>query len=517
MKNAMGEYMPPASAPVPILVVVPDSRNPASWQRQLVDRLCACSLCETFVSDIGMSDVRRAGPARSGGSAESPGACQFKAIIDLTGRLNAGRHGQAVEGIWRLCDGHGVVLGDHRHGLETIAAGVGIQLHLVAGTDEATTLIDSAAAYAEPGEHVPLERLCGFAQTLLLSAVREISVLGALEPRRAWEPDGVHPTSASQLVWKARGVGNRIRKLLKGFMVIDEWMVGVVDMRLSEALRARELPVRWIGNGGPSRYWADPFGVPGCQDEIYCEEFDLRQNIGRIVKLKLDGYVVPERPQEVDLGLPGHLSFPYLFRHDGALYCVAESGQSRRCVLNRLDESGRWQQVVELLNNVEIADPTIFRHGDYFWLAYTDVAMGAFDNLCLCYASDLLGPWHAHPQNPVKFDHCSSRSAGSVTRDGDQLLRVAQVCRSGYGQAVAVNRILHCTPEFYREEVIHVVGPGNDRMNPNGLHTISEWGDRILVDGKRYVINHWVLRRRIASRIDRAYRAFALSRARAQG
>jgi hypothetical protein len=312
-------------------------------------------------------------------------------------------------------------------------------------------------------------------------------------------------------------VGNRILKLLKGFLLVDQWAVGVVDMRFTEALRARQLPIRWIGKCKSSRYWADPFGVPGCQDEIYCEEFDYRQNIGRIVKLKLNGYVVPERPEEVDLGLPGHLSFPYLFRHAGALFCVAESGQSRRCVLNRLDESGCWQQVAELLNNIEVADPTIFRHGDYFWLAYTDVSMGAFDNLCLCYATDLLGPWHAHPQNPVKFDHCSYRAAGSMIRDGDRLLRVAQVCRSGYGQAVAVNRILHCTPEFFREEVIHVVGPGHDRTNPHGLHTMTEWGDRILVDGKRKVINHWVVWRRIASRVARAYRNFALSRARAQG
>jgi hypothetical protein len=45
---------------------------------------------------------------------------------------------------------------------------------------------------------------------------------------------------------------------------------------------------------------------------------------------------------------------------------------------------------------------------------------------------------------------------------------------------------------------------------------MTEWGDRILVDGKRKVINHWVLWRRIASRIARAYRNFTLSKARAR-
>ncbi|QEZ44082.1 glycoside hydrolase family 43 protein [Cupriavidus oxalaticus] len=512
MKNARGECKPTGNVAVRILIVL-DTRDAASWQMQLVDRLCASGLCETFTADVGMADVRRAGPP--GGPAEFPGARRFTAIVDLTGRLDARQHDEPAEGVWRLCDGRGVVLGDRLHGLETVAAGVGIQLHLVACTRGTTTLVDSAAAYAEPGARVSLERLCGYARALLLSAVREVAVLGALDRRRAWKPDGSYPTPMSRLIWKARGVGNRILKLLRGALVVEQWMVGVIDMRFTEALRSQHLPIRWIGKRDSSHCWADPFGVPGCQDEIYCEEFDFRKNIGRIVKLKLNEGVVPERSQDVELGLQGHLSYPYLFRHAGALYCVAESGQSRRCVLNRLDECGRWKQVVELVDNIEVADPTIFRHGGYFWLAYTDVSMGAFDNLCLCYATDLLGPWHAHPQNPVKFDHGSSRSAGSVIKDGDQLLRVAQVCKSRYGQAVAVNRILHCTPEFYREEVTQIIGPGRDRTNPHGLHTMSEWGDRVLVDGKRNVINHWVVWRRIATRVARVYRKSALFKARA--
>lgn len=279
-------------------------------------------------------------------------------------------------------------------------------------------------------------------------------------------------------------------------------MVGIVDMRLTEAMCAQQLPIRWLGKRKGNRYLADPFGVPGSEDEIYCEEFDLKGNVGRIVKMKLNRSAKLDPPEHVDLGLTGHLSYPYLFPHEGALYCVAESAQHRRCVLNRLDEFGQWAQVAVLLDDTEVADPTIFRHQGYFWLAYTDVSLGAFDNLCLCYASDLLGPWHPHPQNPVKIDHQSSRPAGAVVKDGDQLLRVAQVCRSGYGQAIAVSRILHCSPQLYREEVIRTVSPERDPLNPHGLHTMSAWGDRTLVDGKHSVINYWVLRRRVGARIS---------------
>ncbi|WP_444634295.1 glucosamine inositolphosphorylceramide transferase family protein [Cupriavidus oxalaticus] len=489
------------AAVLPLIVFVLKSRDPASWEHELVNRIQASGICETLVWQPEPSNGSGTRPTRPGRADPAARLREVTAIVDLTGRLGAHCQGHAVEGVWRICDRRGVVLGEEHHGLETIAAGVGIHLHLVASKSSGTTLIDKAGAFACPGECVSVQRLCSYAATLLLSAVREIAALGTLEPRPAWKPDGKRASLLQRMMWKLRELGHRLLRLLKGCLLVDYWMVGIVDMRLTEAMRSQHLPIRWIGKRKGSRYWADPFGVPGSKDEIYCEEFDLKRNVGRIVRLKLDGSVEPDPPEHVDLGLAGHLSYPYLFPHEGALYCVAESAQSRRCVLNRLDEGGRWAQVAVLLDDAEVADPTIFRHQGYFWLAYTDVSLGAFDNLCLRYASDLLGPWHAHPQNPVKFDHQSSRSAGAVVKDGDQLLRVAQVCKSGYGQAIAVNRILHCTPHLYREEVIRIVSPERDRLNPRGIHTMSAWGDRTLVDGKHSVINYWVLRRRIMSRI----------------
>ncbi|MBP0620856.1 glucosamine inositolphosphorylceramide transferase family protein [Cupriavidus consociatus] len=494
----------PGVAVLPVLAFVLTSGHGTSWEHEFVNRLRASGICEAVVWELEPGHDHCTGSARPSCDEAAPKVRDITAIVDLTGRLGTDCEGDAVVDVWRICDRRGVVLGEKHHGLETIAAGVGIQLHLVARTPSGTTLIDKAGAFACPGERVSMQRLCGYAATLLLSAVREIAVLGALEPRPAWKPEGKRATSLQRMKWKVLELGNRLLRWLKGGLLIDYWMVGIVDMRLTEAMRAPHLPIRWVGKRRGTRYWADPFGMPGSKDEIYCEEFDLKRNVGRIVRLKLNGSADPDPPAPVDLGLAGHVSYPYLFSHEGALYCVAESAQCRRCVLNRLDECGQWAQVAVLLDNTEVADPTIFRHHGYFWLAYTDVSLGAFDNLCLCYASDLLGPWHGHPQNPVKIDHQSSRPAGAVVKDGNQLLRVAQVCKSGYGQAIAVNRILHCTPHLYREEVIRTVSAERDQLNPRGLHTMSAWGDRTLVDGKHSVINFWVLQRRIGARILRA-------------
>jgi hypothetical protein len=496
----------PETAARESLVIMVTTTEPAGWERLVVQRLQASGTCRVVERALGAMNALE----ETSGTADRAMALQaggpVTAIVDLTGRLDTGWSRHAAEGVWRLCDARGLAPGDPHHGLETHASGAGIRLHLVAWTPSHAVMVDTASGYAEPCEKVRPERLAVMGASLLDGALREIRALGGLSGRQAWTGCHGRVPAWRRLLWRLRALGSHAIIQLKGFVLVEEWMVGIVEMAFADAVRAQRLPVRWLGTRMPSYCWADPFGVPGSPDEIYCEEVDLRQNIGRIVRLKLDAHEAPSSAGQVDLGLPGHLSFPYLFRHDGALYCVAESSQSRRCVLNRQEEGGRWQQVAVLLEDVAAVDPTIFEHEGRFWLLYTDVAMGQFDNVCLCYADNLLGPWQPHPQNPVKFDHGSARAAGSVMREADGLLRVTQVCKTGYGQAIAVNRIVHCTPEFYREETVGVISPAGDRVNPHGLHTLSAWGGRVVVDGKRHGFNGGVLWHRIVSRAARALR-----------
>ncbi|WP_239477789.1 glucosamine inositolphosphorylceramide transferase family protein [Cupriavidus oxalaticus] len=510
----MSGQFPEAAAPQGLVIVVAVTANePAGWEASVIQRLRASGTSRIVVR---APDAMRL-PGKAGGASGGVPAQQEQqeqqacgpvtAIVDLTGELDTGWCGHAVEGVWRLCDGRGLPPGDPYHGLETHANGAGIVLELVAWKDAGVFLVDTARGYAEPCEKIPRERLAVMGASLLDGALREIRALGGLAGRAAWQGKRrARPAAWQRLLWRTRALAAHAAIQLKGFLLVEHWMIGLVDMTFAEAVRAQQLPVRWLGTRTSSHCWADPFGVPGRPDEIYCEEVDLREGLGRIVRLKLGAHDVPTGAGQVDLGLPGHLSFPYLFRHDGALYCVAESSQSRRCVLNRQDEAGGWQQVAVLLEDVAAVDPTIFEHDGRFWLLYTDVAMGQFDNVCLCHADNLLGPWQPHAQNPVRFDNMSARAAGSVVRDAGQLLRVAQVCKSGYGQAIAVNRIVHCTPEFYREETVGCVMPDGDRLNPDGLHTLSDWGDRVVVDGKRHLFDAGLLWHRILTRAGRALR-----------
>jgi hypothetical protein len=151
-----------------------------------------------------------------------------------------------------------------------------------------------------------------------------------------------------------------------------------------------------------------------------------------------------------------------------------------------------------------MADPTLFRKDGLYWIAYTDTDIGLHDNLCLLFAEQLQGPWRRHPGNPVKLDIRSSRPAGPVFQAGDGWFRPAQDCAADYGAALAINRIVELSTTRFREELVTVLRPDPRGAYPHGLHTLSVWGDRLLIDGKRWQRGPQLLVDKIRRRLLRA-------------
>jgi hypothetical protein len=284
----------------------------------------------------------------------------------------------------------------------------------------------------------------------------------------------------------------------------ESWMIGVIDDPIDQLITKSEEPtITWQGQRETHRYLADPFGWPGDVSRIYCEEFQYDRGVGTILELALSrGHIIAEN--KVAFPTVGHLSYPFLFRHGAHVYCLPEAGAFRRCVLYVESAHGRaWQPHAVLLESTAAADPTIFEWGGLFWLAYTDMDIGASDNLCLCYAERLEGPWIPHSNNPVKIDIRSARPAGSPFWHDGQLYRPAQDCGPTYGDGISINRVLKCSPTEFREEAVRLLSPARLGRNPHGLHTISAWDGRCLVDGKRHVIKLLVTYRKVAARLTR--------------
>ena len=234
------------------------------------------------------------------------------------------------------------------------------------------------------------------------------------------------------------------------------------------------------------RFWADPFPVEaGGRCFVFVEEWLYRRGKGRISVLELEGDTVMEAGTALEES--HHLSHPFLFRWNGRLYMIPESGGARRVELYRcLSFPLRWERDRVLLDGLSGVDATLEEIDGAWWMFLNVGKRGIsnHDELHLYYADSPLGPWREHARNPVKSDARSARPAGRLIRDDGQLLRPAQDCTPRYGSAVCLQRILELTPDRFAEEPVARLGaeavPGADR-----IHTLNGCGGVRFIDFQR--------------------------------
>jgi glycosyltransferase involved in cell wall biosynthesis len=278
----------------------------------------------------------------------------------------------------------------------------------------------------------------------------------------------------------------RLHKKVANIAKRENWMLGIVHEPITRAPGWTICPkAEWIGERLKNGYRADPFAWPGKAQTILCEYYDFGRHLGTLREIELKGKaIVRDQPASFP-GLRGHLSFPFMFEHDGAIYALPESSGIRKLVLFKWSDQGQWCECAVPLGDTALADGILFYHNDLFWIAGTDLDLGRFDNLNLYYASILTGPWRPHAANPVKCDRRSARCAGPVFVADSKMYRPAQDCSETYGGAIRIMEIVECTPLAFCEREVTLIKPDGG-LNPHGFHTLTPYGDNAcLVDGKR--------------------------------
>jgi hypothetical protein len=279
---------------------------------------------------------------------------------------------------------------------------------------------------------------------------------------------------------------NFIRNQVRDLFRHEEWHVGVVDRPIETLLDDRTPPVRWLPDPPKGGYLADPFGVRnGNEVTVLVEAYGYERARGVIAALRArDDGPVSHAGVVMDCGV--HLSYPFVFRHGGEIYCIPETGEARQVALHRARRFPYdWERAATLIADFPAIDSTVFEHDGRWWLFCTDGESGPQTKLHAWYAAHLLGPWRPHAQNPLKTDVRTARPAGTPFEHRGQLYRPAQDCTHGYGGAVVINRVLRLTPTEFAEEAVARVEPDPRGPYPKGLHTVSAAGDVTLVDGKR--------------------------------
>lgn len=237
------------------------------------------------------------------------------------------------------------------------------------------------------------------------------------------------------------------------------------------------------------RFFADPiaFEHQG-RTVLFVEDFhhDRQKGVISAIEMTPDG---PMGSMQCVLEEPWHLSYPLVFAHGDQIWMIPESSENREVVLYRADPfPNRWTREAVLIKDVPITDATLVQHKGLYWLLGTLEEPGnSSADLCVFYATDLFGPWHAHPGNPLLRDARTARSAGPIISRNDRLWRPVQDCSHHYGAAVGLAEITRLDMSGYEQNVRNILAPCRNWPGRR-LHTLSQAGGFEFIDGSANVL-----------------------------
>jgi hypothetical protein len=238
----------------------------------------------------------------------------------------------------------------------------------------------------------------------------------------------------------------------------------------------------------PGRFWADPF-LWSHEGQTYClvEDACLKSGRGRITALRIgQGGEVESLGTALEEAF--HLSFPFLFEHDGRVYMVPETGAEREVKLYTTDTFPLGFKQVGVLLKAKAADTILFEHNG-LWYMLTTLDRAAADatvELAIFVSDNPLSGWAPHPASPLMVNPFGGRNAGMTKRDG-AIYRFAQ--KQGfdrYGEGLMIFRITKLSPTEYEEVLVDEIGPNFD-PGICGVHHMTVLDDLTVIDHLRYV------------------------------
>jgi len=274
----------------------------------------------------------------------------------------------------------------------------------------------------------------------------------------------------------------RIRNKVRRFFFLDQWII-----LIATGIEYKSLS--WPGfkkfTPPTDRFWADPFiWLYENKYYVFIEELFYTTNRGRIICLALDeGLNIISN--QVVLEKPYHLSYPFLFEHNGQLYMVPETKQNNRVELYRCTHfPDQWEFEKTLIDNIRALDNTLLEANGKWWL-FANIQEedgSSWDTLCLYYADHPLSDqWTPHPRNPIVKNIHSARPAGRIFSREGGMIRPSQDCSFRYGYAINFNRITTLTETDYVETHEHAFKPPS-KGGILATHTFNSMGDLTAID-----------------------------------
>jgi hypothetical protein len=301
---------------------------------------------------------------------------------------------------------------------------------------------------------------------------------------------------------------SKLARLWTGFYR-EQWGIGFVPQPLEDIVRhGITTPVRWLSRSGTWRMLADPFCYRRLDGAcvILVEQMNHWVGRGEIWRAVIpDGDDPAQAVFRPWMQSNIHLSYPFRFQDDDGRPCLmVESNEAG--VLHLWRERDAAFELVGPVIDRPVVDATPWRDKNGWWLFCTLQDDMPNTRLQIFHATDLQGPWSAHPSNPVKTDNANGRPAGALFFADGKLIRPAQDCSKTYGGAVVLNEVKQLDQNGFREEPLRRLEPTIEY--PSGLHTISAAGEMTIIDGKRWEIGILDIPRRLAAGLQQHSRPF---------
>jgi hypothetical protein len=234
-------------------------------------------------------------------------------------------------------------------------------------------------------------------------------------------------------------------------------------------------------------FYADPFVIEKDNiNYIFFEEFRLDKNKAHIslIEVGTDKEVSPPR---IVLDKTYHLSYPFVFNHDGEYYMIPETASNKTVELYKASNfPGKWEFVMNIMENQYLIDVTLHFENGFWWMfanSFNHPFQSTNDQLFLFYSKELLSVnWKPHPLNPVATHIDNCRPAGRLFKQNGKLYRPSQNNASKqYGHGLKINEVIVMNEKDYKEQEVYSF----DKVNAGvkACHNIDFTETLTVIDG----------------------------------
>lgn len=329
------------------------------------------------------------------------------------------------------------------------------------------------------------------AVTMLMRELGRLHASGILPTARFSPEIPTPPPDAGDLarysIKFAGSLSQRAMKLFKAKVGLGSavWtlFIGHGDILDFDPVESVEVPP----NKGEIR--ADPFLFEHeAQLYLFYEAYAPGDRKAHIAVARLDNNILT--PLGPALKKSHHLSYPYVFRHDGEIFMLPETNQSGRLEIWRCIEfPHRWELYSTALEGQAPADSVLVQHAGNWWLFTNLSDFHAYEDHC----SELhifrvdgpaLNEVVPHTLNPVVIDGTFARNAGRIFSRNGMLYRPSQRNEYGiYGYGLNIMEINELTLDTFSERCIRVVLP-KFRPGLMGCHHFDAAAGRYVIDAR---------------------------------